>query len=169
MTHVYIWPAYCFVYGEQHNVGETMKTAITIWNDNRVSPVFDVTGKVLLYESKGERIYSERFLLLPDSSASDKVARLVDAGANVLICGAISKDAHSAATNAGIKVYPFISGDIREIIQACLTGRLIGGGFDMPGCALGMACPGRSKHGRRREQVKAFAFICNQEPENIEV
>ena len=146
-----------------------MKTAITIWNDNRVSPLFDVTGKVLLYESKGESIYSERLLLLPDSCASDKVTCLVEAGTNVLICGAISKDAHSTATNSGIKVYPFIAGDIREIIQACLTGRLVEGAFAMPGCAFKMACPGRSKHGQRRGQVTSSAFICNQEPDNNEV
>jgi len=126
-----------------------MKTAITIWND-RVSPVFDVTGKARLYESEGERICSEQQLLLPDACATEKIACLVEAGTDVLICGAISRDAHSTATNAGIRVFPFIAGDVQEILQACLASRLVEGGFAMPGCACRMACYGRRKHGRGR-------------------
>ena len=145
-----------------------MKTAITIWND-RVAPVFDVSGKVLLYESDGERLCSERMLLLPDACALVKVTYLVEARTSVLICGAISKDALLTATNAGIKVYPFIAGDVREIIQACLAGRFVECDFSMPGCGFRRTCPRRSKHGHRKEQGTGSAFICNQEPDNAEV
>lgn len=149
-------------------VGATMKIAITIWN-NRVSPVFDVTGKVLLCVSDDERISSEQQLLLPDASAAEKVTCLVEAGTEVLICGAISRDALSTATNVGIRVYPFIAGDVREILQACLAGRLVGRDFAMPGCACRIACPGRRKHGRGRVRGTGSAFFCKQEPDNKEV
>jgi len=145
-----------------------MKTAITTWN-NRVSPVFDVTGKALLYVSEGERICSEQQLLLPDCCVAEKVACLVDAGTDVLICGAISRDAHSTATNAGIKVYPFISGDVQEILHACLSGKLVEGGFAMPGCACKLACSERRKHGRGRWQIIGAAFFRKQEPSKKEV
>ena len=141
-----------------------MKTAITIWND-RVSPVFDVTGKALLYDSKGERICSEQQLVLPDDCPAKKVACLVEAGTDVLICGAISKDAHATATNAGIRVYPFIAGDVREIIQACLAGRLVEGGFAMPGCACRLSCSKRRKHVRGRDRITGSALFCKQEPD----
>jgi predicted Fe-Mo cluster-binding NifX family protein len=156
------------MYMAESIVGATMKTAITIWN-NRVSPVFDVTGKALLYDSKGERICSEQQLLLPDACPARKVAFLVEAGTDVLICGAISKDAHSTATNAGIRVYPFIAGDVREIIRACLSGRLIEGGFAMPGCACRMACSETRKHGRGSERITSSTFFCIQEPDKSEV
>ena len=138
-----------------------MKTAITIWN-NRVSPVFDVTGKALLYVSEGERICSEQQLLLTEVSVAEKVACLVVAGTDVLICGAISREALLTATSVGIRVYPFIAGDVREILRACLAGRLVGGSFAMPGCAYRMACLGRRKHGRRREQGTGSAFFRKQ-------
>jgi len=148
---VHFWLACCFIQGKGLS-GVSMKTAITIWN-NRVAPVFDVSGKVLLYESDGERLCSERMILLPDAGAAVKVSCLVEAKANVLICGAISKEALLTATNAGIKVYPFIAGDVRDIIQACLDSRFTEGDFSMPGCALRAECSGRGKHGGRREQV----------------
>ena len=135
------------MYEVESRAGATMITAVTIWR-NRVSPVFDVTGKALLYDSKGEKICSKQQLLLPDASPAEKVACLVAAGTNVLICGAISKDAHSSATNAGIRVYPFIAGEVWEIIQACLSGQLGEGGFAMPGCASRMACSETLTHGR---------------------
>jgi len=145
-----------------------MKTAITIWN-NRVSPVFDVTGMALLYDSEGERICSEKQLILSNACAAEKVASLVEAGTEVLVCGAISRDALATAINAGISVYPFIAGDVREVLHACLSGRLVEGGFAMPGCVCGMACHGRRKHGRGRERITGSAFFCKQEPENKEV
>ena len=134
------------------NVGAAMKTAITIWN-NRVSPVFDVTGKALLYVSEGERVCSEKQLLLPNGCAAEKVASLLEAGTEVLICGAISRDALSTATHAGIRVYPFIAGDVREVLQACLAGRLIEGDFAMAGCACRMACPEKHKLARGRKRT----------------
>jgi len=145
-----------------------MKTAITIWN-NRVSPVFDVTGKALLYDAEGEKICSKQQLLLPDCCAAEKVACLVDAGTDVLICGAISRDALSTASNAGIRVYPFIAGEVREVLQACLAGRLEEGAFAMPGCSCNRVCPGGHNQGRRRGRVTGSAFFCKQEPDKKEV
>ena len=145
-----------------------MKTAITVWN-NRVSPVFDVANQALLFDLDGHRITSEHFLILPNSCTAEKVIWLQEAGTEVLICGAISRDALKNATNAGIRVYPFIAGDIRKVLRAYLTGKLVTGGFAMPGCACRMACSGRSKHVRRRERVTGSALICKQEPDKKEV
>jgi len=116
-----------------------MKIAITSWND-RVSPVFDVTGQVVLFNAEGVLINSVQHLLFPDLCAAEKIARLVEARTNVLICGAISRDTYVTAINTGIKVYPFISGDVQDILQACLMGRLGDAVFAMPGYACRMPC-----------------------------
>ena len=126
-----------------------MKTAITIWND-RVSPVFDVTGQAMLFEAEGGRIASEQMMFLPDASAAEKVVCLLEAGTDFLICGAISREAYSTATNAGIEVYPFVAGNVGDILQAFLTGRLEDSVFAMPGCACRMACPGRCNQGQEK-------------------
>jgi predicted Fe-Mo cluster-binding NifX family protein len=142
-----------------------MKTAITVWN-NRVSPVFDVANQALLFDLDGHRITSEHFLILPHSCTAEKILWLQDAKTEVLICGAISREAHANANNAGIRVYPFIAGDILKVLQAYLAGKLVAGGFAMPGCACRMGCSGRMKHAQRRERVTGSALICNkQEPD----
>lgn len=156
------------IYKADSSAGVSMKTAITVWN-NRVSPVFDVAGKVLLCVSSAERICSEKQLLLPDACAAEKVVRLLEAGTDVLICGAISRDALSTAVSAGIRVYPFIAGDVREILQACISGRLAEGGFEMPGCAFSMDCAIKRKHGRGRGRVTGSALFCTQEPDKREI
>jgi predicted Fe-Mo cluster-binding NifX family protein len=118
-----------------------MKIAITCWND-RVSPVFDVAGQVALFNSKRIMFYTEQLLVFPELCAAEKIERLVEERTNVLICGAISRDAHVTAVNTGIKVYPFISGDVQEVLQAYLIGRLGDAVFAMPGCACRMTCSG---------------------------
>lgn len=151
------WLGCCFLYG-RGTVGATMKTAITIWNA-RVSPVFDVAGKAMLYHSEGEIICSEQQLLLADAGATGKVACLVKAGTDVLICGAISRDTLLTATDVGIRVYSFIAGDVLEILQACLDGRLVDGGFAMPGCDGRMVCSGKCKYSLERAQITGSAQI----------
>lgn len=118
-----------------------MRIVITFWN-NRVSPVFDVSGEAMLFNSEGVWVNSAQHLVFPDLCARDKVAYLIEARTNQLVCGAISREAHVAATDAGIKVYPFIAGDVREVLQACLVGRLETAEFSMPGCVCGKMCFG---------------------------
>ena len=145
-----------------------MKTAITVWN-NRVSPVFDVANQALLFDLDGHRTTSEHYLVLPHSCAAEKVIWLLEAGTEVLICGAISRDAHLAVTNAGIRIYPFIAGDIQKVLLAYLAGSLVEGGFAMPGCACRMACSERRKHGRERERITGSALSRKQQPDKKEV
>ena len=145
-----------------------MRIAITIWN-NRVSPVFDVTGQAMLFEAEDGRISSEKLLQLPQVPPVEKLACLREAHTDVLICGAISLEAHSAAISAGMRVYTFISGDVREILTACLTGRLEEAVFAMPGCACRMSCSGKRNQGRGRRRVTGPALFCRQETRKQEV
>lgn len=141
-----------------------MRIVITFWN-NRVSPVFDVSGEAMLFNSEGVWVNSALHLVFPDICALDKVAYLTEARTNLLICGAISRDAHVAATNAGIKVYPFIAGDVRDVLQACLEGRLEEAVFAMPGCACRMARSERCTQGRGRKGITGSTFFYGQKPE----
>ncbi|MDD2582991.1 MAG: hypothetical protein PHR66_13460 [Desulfuromonadaceae bacterium] len=145
-----------------------MRIAITFWN-GRVSPVFDVTGQAMLFDAAGINIASEQMLMLPHALTIEKLACLREALTDVLVCGAISCDAHSVATNAGIRVYPFIAGEVREVLQACLAGRLEEGAFAMPGCSCNRVCQGGRNQGRRRGRVTGSAFFCKQEPDKKEV
>lgn len=135
-----------------------MRTVLTIWNA-RIAPVFDVAGQALLVVSENGMALSEDNLVLPCGSAMAKVAYLAEARTDVLICGAISRPACLAAKAFGIEVYSFISGNIREVIQACLEDRLKESVFAMPGCGRKHGCHGRVGRGNGRTGRLGHGFF----------
>ncbi len=55
-------------------------------------------------------------------------------GVDVLVCGAISGPLAGILTANGMKVVPWICGDVENVFQAFLRGRLSEASFLMPGC-----------------------------------
>jgi predicted Fe-Mo cluster-binding NifX family protein len=110
-----------------------MKAAFSIWDD-RIAPVFDVARQILLVEAKSGHIISETEESLADTVPMRKVLWLAEMGANILVCGAISLPLREMIAAYGIKVIPFVAGELGEIKCAWLSG---GGDirrFTMPGC-----------------------------------
>jgi predicted Fe-Mo cluster-binding NifX family protein len=120
-----------------------MKAAFAIWND-RIAPVFDVARLVRLVEVESGRIVHEDNENLPEGPMTQKAARLAEGGVHVLVCGAISRPVQITIAAHGIKVFPFVAGNLRDIIQAWLAGTLENSAFAMPGCY------GRGGRGRFR-------------------
>lgn len=120
-----------------------MKIAITIL-DNRIAPVFDVSRRVLVLEVGRDGITNRTEAILPLSSPVDKVSYLLNLGVEELICGAISRPVYSHMQNIGLRTYPFIAGDIEQIITAWEAKQLDDIHFLMPGCG----CRGRCKRNR---------------------
>jgi predicted Fe-Mo cluster-binding NifX family protein len=116
-----------------------MRIAIPIWN-SRVSPVFDTARTVLLCEvadgQPGER--STRSL---PAGAPQRAEFLTRAGVDVLVCGAISRPLADLVTDGGIRLIPFVAGEVEEVLQAFSRNRLPDSAFLMPGC--------RRRHGYR--------------------
>ena len=127
-----------------------MRAVFTIWND-RIAPVFDVAGQALMVVSEHGAAVAEESLVLPAGSALAKVDFLAEAGANILICGAISRPACFAAKGCGMELHSFIAGTVREVIEAWLNGRLADSAFAMPGCGRIQACRRRRGLGREPE------------------
>ena len=69
----------------------------------------------------------------PDEGAYSE-SIIVKLGVEVLICGAISRPLAEMITDSGIRLIPFLSGDVEEVIQAFLAGNLPNSAFLMPGC-----------------------------------
>jgi len=109
------------------------KVAVAAWND-RIAPVFDVSEKIRVVEIEDGRIVRETRRVLSGDDPELKVRALIDTGAEVLICGAISRLLHDRITAGGIRVVPFIAGDLAEIIQAWLEGNMRKPAYAMPGC-----------------------------------
>ena len=110
-----------------------MKAAFAHW-DHRIAPVFDIARHIHLVEIESGRISGEKREILADDLPVKKVLRLTELGVNTLVCGAISRPLHELVGSYGIRVIPFVTGDLREVIRAWLDNGLHGDIFVMPGC-----------------------------------
>jgi len=110
-----------------------IKVAFAAWND-RIAPVFDVSEKIRVVEIEDGRVVRETRRVLSGDQPEQKVRALVETGAEVLICGAISRFLYDRITAGGIRVVPFIAGDLAEIIRAWLDGNMRKTAYAMPGC-----------------------------------
>jgi len=120
----------------------TMKIAIPVWK-SRVSPVFDYAGRVLLVDSDSAGEQQGRVEKCLEPLPFQKVGQLRDLGVNVLICGGLSKRLAVRLEALGITVIPWTSGNVDEVLEAYVAGRLPDGRFRMPGCY--------GSQGRRRQ------------------
>ena len=121
------------------------KTAFACWDD-RISPVFDIARRIHVVEADSGRIVAETREVLADDPPAQKALRLVELGAGTLVCGAISRPFHEMVAAVGIRVIPFVAGDLSEVIQAWLSGNLESDTFVMPGCC---------RSGRRRRGMRS--------------
>lgn len=129
-----------------------MKVAIPHWQ-GRVSPVFDVAGRVLVVEFLDGVEHSRREIDLDVDAPQLRAAGLARAGADVLICGAISRSMQLAVSAAGIELIPQTCGGIEQVLAAFAGGRLQADAFLMPGCCgrgRGRGANGRLGRCRRR-------------------
>ena len=126
-----------------------MKIAIPIWN-NRVSPVLDTAGQLLLVEVEGGAVVSRQVQALPNLHPVQRARLICNAGIDTLICGAVSQCVEATLANAGIRVVPFVGGDVEQVIQAYLADRLEQDAFCLPGCRRRRGRGGRGGAGRGR-------------------
>jgi predicted Fe-Mo cluster-binding NifX family protein len=128
-----------------------MKTAFAFW-DNRIAPVFDVARMIRVVEVEAGKIIVETEHALTDDLPAQKALRLAELGIGALVCGAISRPVHAMVVAYGIEVIPFTAGDLREVIQAWLSGNLEQNLFAMPGCSRRGHRLHRGMHGLIQEE-----------------
>ncbi len=126
-----------------------MKIAMPVWDD-QVSTVLDFADCLLIAECEAGRVRSRSVINLAETAMVARVARLRELGIQVLLCGAVSRPLEQMIRAAGIEVIPFLKGRADDVLDAYLSGRLVGPGFMLPGCRWGQG-PGRrmgwGKHG----------------------
>ena len=129
-----------------------MRIAVTTWN-KRISPVFDVAQNLLLINiDEGEETVRSS-LSLAEMTPALKIETLKKNSVEVVLCGAISESLLRLLTTSGLKVEPWISGDIEEVIQAVLQNKLSDPRYHMPGCCR-FRRDGMHHHNRRRNRGK---------------
>ncbi len=110
-----------------------MKTAFTYWN-KRIAPVFDTAHHIKVIETESERIISAKLEVMESDLPAQKALRLSELGVSTLVCGAISKSVNEAVMACGIRVIPFVAGELQEVVEAWMKGSLEQDCFSMPGC-----------------------------------
>jgi len=108
------------------------RVAIPTWN-GRVSPVFDTASRLLLVDVKVNVECSRFETDISEAFVFGKTARLKELGVDTLICGAISGQLSHRIMIDGIKLIPWISGHVEDVLQAFLSKKLVDVEFMMPG------------------------------------
>ena len=125
-----------------------MKIALPIWN-GRISPVFDTARELLVVEAQDGKEIARSRQALDGSVLPQRAARLAELRVDVLLCGAISRPMAGMLAASGIKVVPFVAGDVEEVVAAYLAGRFPEQRFAMPGCCgRGFRFRGSRWHGQ---------------------
>ena len=128
-----------------------MKVAVPVWN-GRVSPVFDTASRFIIFDIENGVEGSRETILIPDVSYLARSKRLSELGIEYLICGAISNHAASLACANGMRIIPWMSGDVEEVIDSFKKGALPEQRFLMPGCRERRRFKGRGRGGMGRWQ-----------------
>lgn len=107
------------------------RIAIPCW-EGTVSPVFDVARELLVIDTTGSAHprWTEPF---SGSLMPQRMHRLKELGIDVVICGGISNPLRAMTEAAGIRVIPWMSGPVDEVLAAYFSGSLGDGRFTMPG------------------------------------
>lgn len=110
-----------------------MRLALTVW-ENRVSPVADSAGQLLLVDIGNTSILGRRYERFQQDSLFYRARRLADLNTKIFICGAISDFFRSLIEGYGIRIIPFIRGNADDVLQAYLAQSLSNPRFVMVGC-----------------------------------
>lgn len=106
-----------------------MRVALPAWN-GRVSPVFDVTKRILVFDIENGTVTRTSEHELTEGGGVETLTRLE---VDVLICSAISWPLEANLWVAGIEVVPDICGPTDAIIAAYRAGRRDLARFQAPG------------------------------------
>jgi len=100
-----------------------MKAAFTEWR-GQIAPVFVLAQILLLVEKEASDDLKERFIDMPFDSLEAMVAFLIEQRVGLLICGAPPYQLHALAEASGIEVHPFVTGEIKDVVDAWIHGGL---------------------------------------------
>ena len=132
-AHPLFWSFSCQSFDVNGHQGtQPARAAFPHWN-GRLAPVFDTARRMLVVSISSAGVMRTDQPLVEGAPACCAV-QLVEAGIEVLVCGAISRSLHELITARGITVQPFLAGDLQEVVACWLAGRLGDDTFVMPGC-----------------------------------
>jgi predicted Fe-Mo cluster-binding NifX family protein len=116
-----------------HEGSRLMKAAFAVW-DGRMAPVFDVSREALVLTIQDGIVVSRATESIETPMTALKVQRLTELGIGTLVCGAVSEVLAHELSQRGVKVIGFVAGEIEEVVESYLAGKLPNRTLSMPGC-----------------------------------
>jgi predicted Fe-Mo cluster-binding NifX family protein len=129
-----------------------MRIAIAHWI-GRVSPVFDVSNRLLLIDIEDGREKRREDIKLTSDNPLERAQELSKLGTKILLCGAISNVMKMTLSGVGIKVFGFLCGDLEAVVGAFINGQLTDARFGMPGLREKRQRPRLSKRRRVKKPL----------------
>jgi predicted Fe-Mo cluster-binding NifX family protein len=103
----------------------------------------DTALRLVVAESVNGQETSRTMVDIPQAGIAQRAGFLAGLEVDVLICGAISHPFERLLAASGVRVNPWVGGDVNEIISAHMNGNLQKSRFFLPGCGRGR---GRRRH-----------------------
>ncbi len=125
---------------------DTMRVGIPIWN-GRVSPVLDTAERDVVVDTEAATEGVRKEVTLAPQRLPLRTTRIADLRLDLLVCGAVSRPLADMLAAAGVRLEPWISGDVEDVLEALMAGKLDRPRYRMPGC-----CGGRGQ-GRGRGRI----------------
>ena len=128
-----------------------MRVGIPIWN-GRVSPVLDTAERVVVIDTGDETGEMREEVPLQPRRLPLRAARIAELQLDLLVCGAVSRPLAEILAAAGVRLEPWIAGEVDEVLGALTSGQLDRPRYRMPGCCGGRGQGrGRGRPHRGRE------------------
>ena len=121
--------------------------AIPVWN-GRISPLMDTAGQLMIVTLEENSQITKTAVTIPQQNISGMINFLHELNINVLICGAISHQLEQHLASSDMEIYPWVGGDVDEIINAYFNGIISNHNFMLPGCGRSRRW-GRGRHRRQ--------------------
>ena len=99
------------------------KVAIPIWGE-RVSPVLDTATKLMLLEFSQGCETNREIINIPEEHFTHRARYLAGLRIDTILCGALSRPMRQLLVQRGITVLPWVTGTIKDVVEAYLHNNL---------------------------------------------
>jgi predicted Fe-Mo cluster-binding NifX family protein len=135
----------------KHRSDYAMNVVLPIWNE-RISPVFDTSRRIMVIRIEADGSETTEEIDLGEVHPVARVKMLERIGADILICGAVSNPVARLVEATNIRIIPWVSGSVKDVIDAFRRGELDEPCFRMPGCGRMRRRVSQRRGGSRRRR-----------------
>ena len=110
-----------------------MCIALATFGD-KIASLFESSDQFVIFRSAPYKIDDSETIPIKNNSPNELINLLKQHDVKIIICGAISGCMRRLLDANKIQVIPWITGDVKSVIDALLFNRLNTPSFVMPGC-----------------------------------